>query len=370
MGKHAYLLICFLMVVVLSACGQAGNPDTQSLDVDGDALTSIEPDFVLGTDDQPDCGLGITYTENGFYSSQVTDRIDEELNGWILYYTEYGSDARIPVCSKADCNHQNKDCNAYFDGNTYPMIAPNYMWYYKDNLYIFSVQKDYYAIEKVAKDGSSRSTSCILFRTSAETETSDEGVKMVNMYYPEVILHRGYAYFSTYYPGCEACGLYRVKLDSSTDTELLCSQEGGYPTLYRLKGYGDNVFFEKGVFVDKEGTEVDIDLYAWNLDSEQVIEVASDVVRDYTVGKDCVYYFDLDNLDSVMKYDLKTKQTQMLLDSKGVEANAEAYLFENNGELYYSTGSEQYVFDQSGEQIKTLEGDDMVLLYVPSSAKN
>lgn len=369
MRKQVTLLTGLAMVVCLSACTQAEKPDTPYPDPGINVLTSIAPDFVLGMDDQPDGALGDAYTETGFYSSQFTVDMKMNLSGWFLTYTEYGSSQPVLVCGKADCNHRNPNCNAYFEQSTYPPITPNYLWYYDGNLYVFCVQKDYYAIEKVSMDGSSRSLSCKLFRTSIETETDEDGVISTSIDYPQVVLHCGYIYFLIGNEEDEGCCLYRVKLDSSEEAELLCTQGGEYPAFYRLKAYGDYVFFQKGNYLDEDLVGLDVDLCAWDIKHETVVEVASDIVRNYTVGTDCIYYFDLENLDSVMKYDLNTKQRQLLFDSKGEAADPEDYLFEKNGKLYYSSGNEQYVFDQSGKQTETFEGDDMVLPYVPDGVK-
>lgn len=357
MRKISFLIVSILFTV-LAACKE--NEHTEIGENSNNASISVEADFVMGTDDQPDCDEYMAYTENGYYFLVATSSANGELSGWMLNYYDYESNKQVPVCGKADCNHDNESCNAYFDRETYPL---NNIWYYNEKIYVFCIQKDYCAIESVSKDGAERSMSCTLYRTNVESETDEGGMVFTTTYYPEVMLHRGYAYFSTYYPGNKECGLYRVELDSSENAEQLCVQKGDYPILYRLKGYGDNVFFQKGNFIDEEGTKVDINLYAWNLEAETVKEVAQNIVRDYTVGTDCIYYFDLDNLDSVMKYDLASAETQMIFDSNGTEALVGTILFVKEGDLYYSTSSFQYVFDESGEQIDTLKGDDMVSPY-------
>jgi hypothetical protein len=374
MKKIRYIPILLLMIIGLTACGQAGQSDTTQTEnseigsaedtVDFVGGAECKPDFVMGTDDQPDCPAYEVYTETGCYSLLPTNSLADGLDGWMLTYVEYGSSTKIPVCGKADCDHNNAGCNAYFDSKTYPNEN---LWYYNQKLYLFAVQNDYFAIKSVSKDGSERSTSCILYRTNVETETDEDGVVMSRTYYPEIAIHRGYAYFSTYYPGNKSSALYRVKLDSDDASEQLCVQEGNYPILYRLKGYGNHMFFQMGNFVDKAGLEVDINLYAWNLDTETVEGIAEDIVRNYTVGDNSIYYFDLDNLDSVMKYDLISGETEMLRDSNGQEALADTILFVKDSRLYYTTSNSQYVIGESGEQIETLKGDERVSPYAVDS---
>ncbi len=357
-------IVLFFMVFSLICLSGCEKEDLSSTEAEIQTVISISPDFVMGTDDQPDCANNIVYTENGYYSLIQTSKISDEMTGWMMKYYDFASGKQIPVCGKVDCNHNNVSCNAYFDNERYPL--PN-IWYNNQRLYIFCVDKDYCAIESVSMDGAQRDLSCTLYRTNIETGTDEEGLSFSAVYYPKLMLHRGYAYFSTYYPGSEKCGLYRVKLDSAEESELICTQEGDYPILYRLKGYGDNIFFQKGNFIDEAGTQVDIDLYAWSPDTGNILEIAEDVVRDYTIGNNCVYYFDLDNLDSVMKYDLKSGKTTMLLDSNGAAAYDDTILFVKDGNLYYSSSGFQYVYDESGEMTNTLKGTDMVSPYIPDN---
>lgn len=349
------------ILVCLTACSSE-QPDTSAGEDGIQGTFNIKPDFVMETDSQPDCAGNIVYTEAGYYTLMQTSSMDEDLSGFMLQYYDYESGQQVPVCGKMDCDHNNVDCNAYFADNKYPLPL-NSLWYYEHNLYIFCVQQDYYGIERISMDGSERETSCTLYRTTIESGTDEEGFSFSSTYYPEVILHRGYAWFSTDYPGCKECGLYRVRLNSSDQAEEICTQGGDNPKLYRLKGYGDYLFFEKGNFIDEEGTQVDIDLYACDLNTGDVTLAAENVVRDYTIGDNCIYYFDLAQLDSIMRYDLETGETAMIYDSEGNEAPDESYLFVRDGNLYYSTSSYQYVFDESGEMTGTLKGEDMVLPY-------
>lgn len=366
MRKPLHILLIGMMVVSLSACTQTDKPNIQGKEEIQDTLKGITPDFVLGTDDEPDGSFGKAYTEDGYYSFQFVDDLEKNLSGQLLTYTEYGSSQSLFVCGKAGCNHENPECNAYFDRNTYPPVTPNYIWYYDGNLYVFCVKKDYYEIEKVAKDGSSRSKSCNLFRTSIETETDDEGAVSTGISYPKVVLHRGYVYFSIGDETSEECCLYRVKLDSTKEAEKLYIQDGKYPALYRLKGYGNYILFQMGNYLDKSLNGVDMDICAWDIKDEKVVEVVEGVARDYTVGTDCIYYFDLNQSGGIMKYDLKTKETTAIGDIKEDVAFDTVFLFERDGKLYASTENSQLVFDQSGTQIYVREGNEMIYPYVPS----
>lgn len=55
-----------------------------------EVLTSIAPDFVMGTDDQPDGDMRYLFTETGYYMAQAADTMETNLRGHFLIYTEYG----------------------------------------------------------------------------------------------------------------------------------------------------------------------------------------------------------------------------------------------------------------------------------------
>lgn len=354
-----FAVTIFFAQFALTACGTDTFSNAKGTGDGLPAMPDLTGSFVPGTDDQPDSGDNTVYTGEGCYTLRQTD--NDVQHGWLLMYEDAASGLQVPVCGKADCSHETEDCNAYFEETRYPLSN---IWYYLDSVYLFCVEEDYYAIEKVPGDGAKRSISCRLYRTGTDAEMDDDGTMVIaQTYYPELALHRGYAYFSSYYPGAGECGLYRVRLDSSEGSELLCTQEGEYPILYRLKGYGNGLYFQKGNFENQEGTEVDISLFAWNIDTGTITEVAENVVRNYTIGNGGVYYFDLEDFDSVMKYTPETKETVMLVDSHGEAADIQTELFVRGHELYYSLPTYQIVYDDNGAEVQRLKGADMVVPY-------
>ena len=65
---------------------------------------------------------------------------------WLLY-TDHGSDTIIKLCGRPDCNHTDKDCNAYF-------IFANSICYYNGFLYTFINKDD--EIIRMNPDGTER----------------------------------------------------------------------------------------------------------------------------------------------------------------------------------------------------------------------
>ncbi len=364
------LLLCMVMLFLLNGCGDS-DTDMNSLDnneassdtdlassvtnTDYSTLTTLDVDYIMETDDQPDYNEvegKKTYTEDGYYYF-VSENINSDYLCF-LYYHDDSTGVDVAVCSKANCSHQDEDCDAYFDDQYI------YELFYSDgSLYIFRQYEDYNIIERISMDGTQRETSCTLFRIATESGEEDDGSYSVTTYYPEIAIHRGYVFYSDYYPGCTECALYCVKLDSDEEPTKICSLETDSPWIYRLKGYGEYLFFQMGVYLSDEDT-YDISIYAYNIETQEISYVV-DAIRNYTVGDDYVYYFD--RQDNVFAYQVSTEQTTQIIDSGGTYADEDVYLFVKDGLFYYADANEQQVYDSEGSLVETLTGDDMIVPY-------
>lgn len=340
-------LIC--MFFLLCSCGIDKDEDT-GLTVDSDGAA-----FSLSTDDQPDYNFidgKKTYTEDGYYYFMARD--DES---YYLIFHDNDTQQDVYVCDKASCFHNDEDCNAYFDREVYPEAK---VFIYNDCLYMFYLNEDYYAIEKISPDGSERETSCTLYRIQVETSEGEDGMVYTRTYYPEYMVHRGYVYYSTYYPGCSECSLYRVKLDSDEEAEEICTIEDDAPDLYRLKGYGNYLYFQKGVYLS-DSDEYVIDIYSYNLSSGEVSLCLEDAYKDYTVCEDYIYYFDAEF--NIVQYNVSTGETKQVVDNGGEATYYDVYIFVKDGMFYYADSNEQRVYNSDGALVETLTGDDMVNPY-------
>ena len=326
-------------------------------------LTTADFDYLMATDDQPDYNAyegQRTYTENGYYYFENLDEIGSE---FLLMFHDDASDLDVAVCSKANCSHKDEECDAYFNSETYPYST---LYYYDGSLYIFCIDEDYDAVERISADGTVREISCRLYRSVSETEEEDDGSIMVSTYYPEIAIHRGYAFYSTYYPGCQECGLYCVKLDSDEEATEICTIEAENPWIYRLKGYGAYLFFQMGTY-QEEDDSYDMSIYTYNVETGEVNLCVEDAIRDYTAGGDCVYYFD--RSDNVFCYHVATGETSQVIDSGGVEADLDVYIFVKDGKFYYADSGKQDVYDAEGNLVETLTEGDFVIPYVSEESE-
>lgn len=264
--------------------------------------------YVAETDSQPAVGIdpGKAYTSDGIYSRVFPDNAQ----GWALQFYDYVSGQTVYVCSKSNCSHGQPGCDAFFDSETYPIAS---IWYYEGSLYTVALDEDYLCLEKVSLDGATREKSCNLMRLYRQTETYEDGTTSTKTEYPEIQLHRGYAYLSTWYPGCSSVEMLRVKLDSEEEAEQLFFYEGEYPLLQRTQPQGRYVLFQLGEMLDASGMDLVVDLYAYDTESEGNISLLCEgasgfyTVIDnrlfYTGGDDCLHRLELDTGESKIIYE-------------------------------------------------------------------
>lgn len=286
--------------------------------------------YVYNTDCQ--CNIGeypnMAYTKDGIYYLEIEDEY------MMLRFIDKQSGKDVPVCSKAECFHNDINCNAYLDRKEYPMLG---LWYLDDYLYIPKVEEDYIKIEKITPDGSERMISCTVTRLFMETVDLGNGVIEGSTIYPEIQLHRGYAYVSTYYPGEPNASLYKVKLNDNSKAEEISTiekQNGGMVMLYRVKPYGSSVFFQMGEFKEKNNHTVSI--YEYDTTTGEVSLFCEQALREYFVLGNELYYMDSD--DNILKMELESGVSEMFYPNDNKIANAKhvnGKLFESNGKLVY-----------------------------------
>lgn len=304
--------------------------------------------------DETDCqtALGtypsIAYTADGKYSLEY---IGDSANR-LLYFYDNATKQNIIVCSKSNCGHNDEGCDAYFAETEYTFLP--YLWYYEDALYTLMCDEDYLCIEKISLDATVREKSCTLFRMNVETEINPDGSESMSTNYPEMQLHRGYVYYSTYYPGCQSAELYRVKLNSDKESELLYSSEGNNPGLYRIKPYGRYILFQMGSF-SEDYMEFEGGIYAYDTETGEVTQLCENAIRDYTVVGDCVYYFDLK--DNVYCKELETGEVNLFFEIGEDTDMLDASLFGTEKGLVYQLtdwsnegNTRQILLDYEGEK--------------------
>ena len=116
--------------------------------------------------------------------------------------------------------------------------------------------------------------------------TTDEGIS------PDIVIHRGDVYYSTYEPGATTSSLNRVKIEKDAEIETIytLAGDGGQTAwLYRVKPYGRYVFFQMGL--EKDG-DLDISIYAYDTEKLDIFEVIPDQMRDFIIVDNHIIYED------------------------------------------------------------------------------
>ncbi len=291
-------------VAFLFACCACSN-------VDNEIESSVKGHGAAGLDlsykSETDCQIGIgqlpvrAYTVNGVYFIEDA----KDLTARYLKFYDYAAERIVYVCSKSNCSHNDESCMAFFGNQEYPMP---HIWYYDGGLYVSKVDGDYMGVEKIALDGSTRTDSCTLMRINKETVKGPTG-DIEYTYYPEMTIHRGYVYYTTYYPGNESADLRRVKLNSEEEPETLYSLKGTAVMIMRLKPYGAHVFFQAGM---EGGQNIEVNIYKHDIGSGETKEYYPGVLRDYVPFEGGVYYLDLSN--NVYKADTDTMENTIFYE--------------------------------------------------------
>lgn len=358
----AMLCVC---VMVLTGCASEASTHSEA-DENINIVKNISADdvsYVRDTDDQPNI-MQTVYTDDGVYTMDYADNCD----GSILTFYDYKTKQTVPVCNKLNCNHDDENCNAIFMDNIYPTMLK--ISYYQGEIYVLKAESGYLYLERVALDGSTREKSCTLTRVETQTGEEEDGMTYISTYYPEWIIHRGYVYYATAYPGNTHPQLLRVKLDSSQEPEILYTRENDFPDLYRISGFGNGVYFQAGNYANEDLMSLDAQLYVYDIESEEVSLVAEDVIRQYTVGENVVYYFDMD--DNIAKYDILTKERTVFCETEKGDWGSDYTIFLANDELYYifigydddmNKYRHEYEYSLDGKLLSTYDDNNLINPY-------
>lgn len=325
--------------------------------------------YVFDTDAQGESGdtSNVAYTREGYYYLQQLEMTE----GMMLYYYDWESGQSVPVCSKSNCNHKGEGCDGYFDGAEYPLTR---LCYNQGNLYAVKQDGDYFGIYKISEDGAVREKSCTLMRQYVEEQVYDDGTTTTSYHYPTVQIHRGYVYFTDCYPGCKSCGLYRVKLDSQEEPEVLFTLSENSPHIYSLTAYGRYVLFKMGNF-DDSYVNFSGGLYVYDTQEGTISTIGEGLFSGSCILNQSLYYYDSQN--NILKQDLETSQVILFYENAQEQDvydnyNYEKKLFSYGSKLVFSFNNretgycKQIVLDENGAVISTLEGyeeEDMLHPY-------
>ena len=183
--------------------------------------------------------------------------------------------------------------------------------------------------------------------------------------YPEVCIHRGYVYYVI--PFQSTMKLQRMKLGSK-EAETVYEMTGDRQNLYRIKAYGNHIFFQAGNFL-ADNIDINASIFSYDIDTGKVEKVVENAVSYYGIGINRLYY-SLDGGVQVYDFEKKTseefigkiyEEQSMLVSDKYVTVYDKS-----NMQVYDFTGKKVYERNLDKDNISSIYGidGDTVFVYI------
>ncbi|MBR4027072.1 MAG: DUF5050 domain-containing protein [Lachnospiraceae bacterium] len=364
--------------ITLSACGKEKNlsqQDTQISQADSqiidDNLEAGSTEDVLHTFTEQPLDLE-TYSldyvfETDSQSYFLWNRVAKSEYGYYyigsdkLMFLDKKIKKAVPVCNRADCTHENSNCNAYL-GN-YELsggISDNQLIYYDNAIYLVGYDSDGYTnMYKIKADGSSKEKYMQLYKADLHYSGTSNNYSF-SWNAPDYCIHRGYLYYTN--SDESQSKIYRMKL-GSTKSEIIFEAPKPRTSLYRMLPFGDYFFFQM-YFEDSD--DLKGGLFAYNTKTGEIQLVKDKLVATYIVVGNTIYY-QWKNKE-LRSFDLVTLEDKCILDNinedKTIFADKQ-YLYTFNMRTYTLTvyghdGS--FVYEIHDENVDCWFGDNEYIL--------
>lgn len=284
----------------------------EMLDLNHYSVTNGNQDYVQSSTSQNRVSKGKT---GYYYETQE-----------MLRLFDLDSETVVTVCNKPNCKHEDGLCvaNVYLAGDNYIMTLTNQIFY---NGFVYFVggnrETQYVNLYRIAGDGTTREEYMQLFRFDASAS---------RFRYPYFGIYRDAVYYIDN-EETQPC-IRRCELGKEEPTEIF-KLHNSNGQLYRMRFYGDYLFFQAGIS-DDQG-EVTGGIYAYNMNSRETKLVLNSVVSTYTVVQSRIIYT---GEDGIYSYDLRTAEVMRLLESddyQGFFSNSQ-YIILENLEVYTLSG--------------------------------
>lgn len=333
-----YYIIIFLLSIMLAGCSQNeknGNEVSVTKPITKETIQPNEKEKKMET------AMSVTKLDIENYNLDYNEKTDAQSffpqcdvakseKGYYLWgggnyaYLLLFFDAKVqktvPLCNLPNCTHSQGDdtCNAFFSPGAEDMMWDSGVWYYEDYVYTLGCDpEDYVSIYRVKPDGSSREKYMRLYRADT-TPSEDDGSKEYST--PDLIIHRGYVYYvdsKEKNPKLRRIKLGGTKTEILYETDGVFKKEGDKAELIFVRGYGDYIFFMRSSVFMKEQRE-QAGLYAYNIQTGEIVFVSNSIESDYTIFEDEIYYSGEKDL---RKFSIQTQKDEKIMDCpEGVTA--------------------------------------------------
>ena len=367
-NKMKKFIVIVLATLVLTGCGvgeKDKNSEAEKIPVEnteGDSVTvdvEVMKEEFLDLDtystkntENTDGQSEFSYTRGA--SSDLGLYFWEESRGKLMYYDK-ASKRQVPLCNRPNCKHEDETCNAdFYSRITGPIdFYKSMIYYHGENVYIVGDDSESYVnLYKVAPDGSGWEKYMTLFKAEKTITMENDGMS-VEWRYPSIYLHKEYVY---YVDNSESLPkLRRIQMGGS-EIEIVAESQGDRAMLYRVKCYGDFVFFQSAYYI---GEEIFGGIYAYNVKNGEVALVKADAIRDYYLVDDLLYY---EMGEIIYQYDLRTGETTEL--SVRCSNDSGNYLVNETG-IYVATSGigSLDIYDKDGKHLGNITDQRIWSIY-------
>lgn len=362
------IVLCVLFLSMLSACGAnesnenhpaADNIKNTEAVIDIDAMEEVPLDLDTYSLNNQDT----TYGQPEFVSNRAASS-DLGIYYWggnsdsrerLMFYDK-ASKTSVLLCNRPNCTHSDNTCNASF--NAYTLSGEEFyrymIYYYEDSVFLAGHDEEHNVnLYKVSPDGSSWETYMTLFKAEMTT-VSENGGTSVSWSFPSVCLHRDYVYFID---NSESAPKLRRMWLGGTEAEVVFEPVGERTRLFRMRTYGDFVFFQAGKYVDEK---LEAGIYAYNIKTEDVTLVKANAIREYFVVGESLYY---EFNEKMYKYDLRTGEDKELPITCLFDSDHVSFVDENGIYVFNEAIGKLEVYDENGNVVGSVEDSQIGRCY-------
>lgn len=340
MKKNIIAITLIIFCLLMAGCGNEvkeknnSEPSTNEItqpDKSGELKLSLE--YNPKTDSP--CGYDwgcMTESENGYFFYD---------NVWTTYWDKE-SGLYLPLCSNPDCEHDTAECVAF--GVKKDVILSMSLYYYDG--YIYKVGKEsskdgcYVNLYRIKEDGSEFEKYFSFFKAEDSNNARP----------PELCFHRGYVYYEI--PFQSSMKLQRIRLGEEK-SEVVYEMSGERQELYRIKAYGNHVFFQAGNFVDDKLTDINAGIYEYDITTNEVKQVLDGAIREYGIYENSLYYYK-DNGINVLNF--SDMSSERLID--GI-SNNRTIIFSKEAMTIYDENIVQ-IFGYDGKKIVEIPENNVI----------
>ena len=362
--KKRTLAVFIAAGLLLCGCGGKNNDNNTNKDIDNNVDNNINyvvGDYDFSYNEKTDSSVGYEWG----YMSESHDGYYVPILGNIKFLDSKLENC-VPLCSNPDCTHNTEECVSYIYRNG---ITLSSSVYYNDG-YVYET-----GVEEVENTGcdinlyrlKDDGTSFEKYMTLYRLEVNDDETPG----YPEICIHRGYVYYVI--PFQSTMKLQRMKLGSK-EAETVYEMTGDRQNLYRIKAYGNHIFFQAGNFL-ADNIDINASIFSYDIDTGKVEKVVENAVSYYGIGINRLYY-SLDGGVQVYDFEKKTseefigkiyEEQSMLVSDKYVTVYDKS-----NMQVYDFTGKKVYERNLDKDDISAIYGidGDTVFVYINRKGKS